>query len=344
MAEDPFSPRDPPKTLAERLGTTGNKIAELSKQAAQATKSAAAKVADASKEAAGKVADASKEAAGKVADASKEAAGKVADASKEAVSKTTKAVADAKEARREKKDEQLTKRIEETKAELKDDGHIPLTPAMITLPEFEEERMALMAEEHDILVDLVEHMHALSSRVDRLERTYKALAIEEKANRQLLKSPTADASEESSPATTSRGMTAALSLLGASLVWVVLLTGLDRYLASNEIMVFSSYPAEIPVWGLGAGSWVMFVLHQIGKTAPFLRVSKPMLVQTGLAVGITTVMALLLSNDTISTMSSVWTWGTAIAVAVLVSSSLVANAWRTTKNALTPNEESDIIG
>ena len=95
MAEDPFSPRDPPKTLAERLGTTGNKIAELSKQAAQATKSAAAKVADASKEA-----------AGKVADASKEAAGKVADASKEAVSKTTKAVSDAKEARREKKDEQ----------------------------------------------------------------------------------------------------------------------------------------------------------------------------------------------------------------------------------------------
>ena len=48
-------------------------------------------------------------------------------------------------------------------------------------------------------------------------------------------------------------MTAALSLLGASLVWVVLLTGLDRYLASNEVMVFSSYPAEIPVWGLGAG-------------------------------------------------------------------------------------------
>ena len=253
-------------------------------------------------------------------------------------------MADAKEARREKKDEQLTRRIEETKAELKYDGHIPLTPAMITLPEFEEERMALMAEEHDILVDLVDHMHALSSRVDRLERTYKALAIEEKANRQLLKSPTADASEEAAPATTSRGMTAALSLLGASLVWVVLLTGLDRYLASNEVMVFSSYPAEIPVWGLGAGTWVMFVLNQIGKTTPFLRVSRPMLIQTGLAVGITTVMALLLSNDTISTMSSVWTWGTAVAVAVLVSSSLVASAWSTTRSVLTPKDDTEIIG
>ena len=138
---------------------------------------------------------------------------------------------------------------------------------MITLPEFEEERMALMAEEHDILVDLVDHMHALSSRIDRLETTYKALAIEEKAARAR---PEATPTEEieTQPAT-SRGMTAALSLLGASLVWVVLLTGLDRYLASNEVMVFSSYPAEIPVWGLGAGTWVMFVLNQIGKTAPF---------------------------------------------------------------------------
>ena len=321
MAEDPLSPRTPPKTLAERLGTTGNRIAALSKQAAQATKLAATKVAD----------------------ASKEAAGKVADASKEAAAKTSKAVADAKDARREKKEEQLTRKIEETRAELKDDGHIALAPAMITLPEFEEERMALMAEEHDILVELVDHMHALSSRVDRLERTYKALAIEEKANRELNVQSSIDG-DAPVPVTTSKGMTAALSLLGASLVWVVLLTGLDRYLASNDVVLFSSYPAEIPVWGLGAGSWVMFVLHQIGKTAPFLRVSTPMLIQTGLAVGITTVMALLLSNDTISTMSSVWTWGTAIAVAVLVSSSLVASAWRATRAALTPNDESEIIG
>jgi hypothetical protein len=309
MAEDPLSPRDPPQTIADRLGSTGSRIAALSKQAAQATKNAV---------------------------------GKVADASREAAAKTGQAVSDAKEARQEKKDEKLTKKIEDTRAELKDDGHIALAPAMITLPEFEEERMALMAEEHNILVELVDHMHALSSRVDQLEQTYRALAIEEKANRGL-EAANNELDSHQSTETTSRGMTAALSLLGASLVWVVLLTGLDRYLASNGIMLFSSYPAEIPLWGIGAGSWVMFVLHQIGKNAPFLRVSKPMLIQTGLAVGITTVMALLLSNDTISTMSSVWTWGTAIAVAVLVSSSLVASAWRTTRDVLSPNEEIEII-
>lgn len=306
MAENPYSPSKPSKSLAERLGATGNKIAELSKQAATATK---------------------------------DAVSKVADAGKEAAAKTSQAVADAKESRKEKKEEKLTKKIEETRAELKQDGHIELAPAMITLPEFEEERMALMAEEHDILVDLVDHMHALSERVDQLEQTYRALAIEEKAKLKL----TAEKDDEKPAAPTSRGMTSALSLLGASLVWVVLLTGLDRYLASNEVMVFGSYPAEIPVWGVGAGSWVMFVVYQIGKAAPFLRVSTPMLVQTGLAVGITTVMALLLSDNTISTMSSVWTWGTAIAVAVLVSSSLVASAWRNTRNVLTPTEEIDLI-
>ena len=306
MAENPYSPSKPSKSLTERLGSTGNKIAELSKQAASATK---------------------------------EAMAKVADAGKEAAAKTSQAVSDAKESRKEKKEEKLTQKIEETRAELREDGHIELAPAMITLPEFEEERMALMAEEHDILVDLVDHMHALSTRVDKLEQTYRALAIEEKAKL----SESSVSQEEQTAETTSQGMTSALSLLGASLVWVVLLTGIDRYLASNEVMLFSSYPAEIPVWGLGAGSWVMFVIHQIGKAAPFLRVSTPMLIQTGLAVGITTVMALLLSDNTISTMSSVWTWGTAIAVAVLVSSSLVASAWRNTRKVLTPNEEIELI-
>ena len=306
MAENPYSPSKPSKSLAERLGSTGNRIAALSKQAANATK---------------------------------EAMTKVADAGKDAAAKTTQAVAEAKESRREKKEEKLTQKIEETRAELKQDGHIDLAPAMITLPEFEEERMALMAEEHDILVDLVDHMHALSERVDQLEQTYRALAIEEKTKLAL----SSDEEADKSPENTSEGMTSALSLLGASLVWVVLLTGLDRYLASNDVMLFSSYPAEIPVWGIGAGSWVMFVVYQIGKAAPFLRVSTPMLIQTGLAVGITTVMALLLSDNTISTMSSVWTWGTAIAVAVLVSSSLVASAWRNTRNVLAPTDEIDLI-
>jgi Na+-translocating ferredoxin:NAD+ oxidoreductase RnfE subunit len=68
-----------------------------------------------------------------------------------------------------------------------------------------------------------------------------------------------------------------------------------------------------------------------------------MLIQTGLAVGITTSMALLLTDDTISTMSNIWTWGTAIAVAVLVSASLVASAWKNTQKLLATNETMELI-
>ena len=308
MEENATPPQAFRETISERLTLTGSKISMLSKKAASATR---------------------------------EVAGKVAEASKDAIAKTNEAVSNAVESKREKKEERLTEKIEATQAELKDEGYIAPVPAMVTLPEFEEERMAVMAEEHDILVDLVDHMHALSKRVDKLEGTYRALAMEERAKVNGAKAEN-DAGSATLPAT-SQGMTAALSLLGASLVWVVLLTGLDRYITSNAWMLFETYPAEIPVWGVGAGSWVMFVLRQLGRSAPIFRVSTPMLIQTGLAVGITTMMALLLTDDTISTMSSVWTWGTAIAVAVLVSSSLVANAWRSTRKILKPQESMELI-
>jgi len=307
VTEDLFSPRQPAKTLASRLSSTGKKIADLSNKAAAATK---------------------------------DAAGKVAGASRDAVSKTGEAMSQAVEAKKERKEQKQAQKLEDTKSELREDGFIEKTPEMITLPEFEGERMAIMSEEHDVLVELVDHMHSLSTRIDQLETTYRALALEQHPNQN--EPSVADMTIQGNQPT-SKIMTSVLSLLGASLVWVVLLTGLDRYIASNSIMLFDNYPAEIPVWGVGAGSWVIFVLFQLGKAAPFLRVSTPMLLQTGIAVGITTSMSLLLTDNTISTMSNVWTWGTAIAVALLVSSGLVASAWRNAQKLLTPNETIELI-
>ena len=307
MTEDPLTPRQPPKTLASRLSATGKKIAELS---------------------------------GKAATATKDAAGKVAGASRDAVTKTGTAVSQAVEAKKERKEERRAKKLEDTKAEIRDDGFIEIAPEMITLPEFEGERMAIMAEEHDVLVELVDHMHSLSTRIDQLETTYRALALDQHP---ITMESSGSESSVKGHEPTSKVMTSVLSLLGASLVWVVILTGLDRYIASNSIMLFDNYPAEIPVWGIGAASWVVFVLFQLGKSAPFLRVSTPMLIQTGIAVGITTSMALLLTDNTISTMSNVWTWGTAIAVALLVSSGLVASAWKNTQKLLSPNETVELI-
>jgi hypothetical protein len=286
MAEDPLPPRDPPQTIADRLGSTGSRIAALSRQAAQATK---------------------------------DAMGKVADASKEAAAKTSKAVSDAKEARREKKDEQITKKIEETRAELKDDGHISLAPAMITLPEFEEERMALMAEEHDILVELVDQMHAMSNRVDQLEKTYTALALENKAHL------------ASTQRQASLNQPAILRILFVSVVWVGILTGLDQAFTSNSIQLLSTYPAEIFSWAIGTSLWVAYMVTIIGKAAPAFEPNRSTLIQFGLFTGIISTFLLLLSDDNIATMSTFYILGLGITLVVLLTSRLIT-------------DESEIIG
>ena len=319
-----------PRTLADRLAETGNRIAELSKQAASATKEAAGKVADTSKDVAVKVAGASKKAAGKVADTSKDVAGKVADAgkgaaekiagaSKDAVAKTTQAVANAKEERLEKKEEKLTQLIEDTKAELRDHGHISEPPVMITLPEFEEERMALMAEEHDILVELVDHMHALSNRVDQLEKTYAALALEDKAHLASRKRQV------------SINQPAVLKLLFVSVVWVGLLIGLDRALSASGVVLLSTYPAEIFSWAIGTSLWVVYLILQIGKAAPVFKPTGSTLIQFGLFTGVISTFLLLLSTDNIGTMSTFYVLGLGITIVVLLTSRLIS-------------DESEVIG
>ena len=319
-----------PRTLADRLAETGNRIAELSKQAASATKEAAGKVADTSKDVAVKVAGASKKAAGKVADTSKDVAGKVADAgkgaaekiagaSKDAVAKTTQAVANAKEERLEKKEEKLTQLIEETKAELRENGHLTDPPVMITLPEFEEERMALMAEEHDILVELVDQMHALSNRVDQLEKTYAALALEDKAHL------------ASRQRQVSINQPAVLKLLFVSVVWVGLLIGLDRALSASGVVLLSTYPAEIFTWAVGTSLWVVYLILQIGKAAPVFKPTRSTLIQFGMFTGVISIFLLLLSTDNIGTMSTFYVLGLGITIVVLLTSRLIS-------------DESEVIG
>ena len=286
MSEDPLSPRPIPPTLTERLAKTGNKIAELSKQAASSTK---------------------------------EAVTKVAGAGKEAAAKTSQAVSDAKESRREKKEDKLNQIIEETRAELRGEGHIQSTPEMITLPEFEEERMALMAEEHDILVDLVNQMHGLSERIDQLERTYKALALEDKRH--------VVAIEKNS----SSNQASVLKMLLVSVCWVAILIGLDQALSKSSTLFLSTYPAEIFSWAIGTGLWIVYLLSRIGKSAPIFKPNRSTMIQFGLFTGIISMFLLLLSDDNIATMSTFYVLGLGIAMVVLFTSRLVS-------------DESEVIG
>jgi hypothetical protein len=48
----------------------------------------------------------------------------------------------------------------------------------------------------------------------------------------------------------------------------------------------------------------------------------------------------MLNDDSMGTVSSVWTWGTLVTIVLLMGSSMIATAWRSTKK-LVSNKSDD---
>ena len=203
---------------------------------------------------------------------------------------------------------------------------------MVALPEFENERMEIVNEQHESQILMLEHMQRLSERVDILERRHKA-RLEElfdastediEEDEELL-----DAKQEIIGA--SEVMVETLHILGASMMWIVALIGLDRFMDGKNLMINSVYPAGAFVWSIGAFSWVLYLFYRLSKSG--IKIPLLIRIQTSLAVGLITVMGVLL-NDESATVTSVWTWGTLVTLGLLIGSSMVATAWKTTKKVV----------
>ena len=309
-------------TMAERLNATGSKLAELSKKAASATKSAVIKTTE----------------------VSIDAAQSATKASKNAVAKTNEKVKQAVQDSKDKRNEKREMKAQKAKEELLSEPILNDVPEMITLPEFENERMEVVNEQQTNQLLLLEEMQRLSSRVDTLERRQKNGV--KQMNNQLI--PVEDTPLESDSKKeakqmigTSEAMGEMLHILGASLLWIVALVGMDQFVTDRQLMLTSAYPADLLLWSVGSFTWVMYLLHRLGKSG----IKMPLLirVQASLAVGITTLMGLMLNDDSMSTVSNVWTWGTILAIALLLGSSMLATAWRSTKKLVGIRETVEII-
>ena len=309
-------------TMAERLNATGSKLAELSKKAASATKSAVLKTTE----------------------VSIDAAQSATKASKNAVAKTNEKVKQAVQDSKDKRNEKREMKAQKAKEELLSEPILSDVPAMITLPEFENERMEVVNEQQTNQLLLLEEMQRLSSRLDTLERRQKNGV--KQMNNQLIpveEGPLENDSKKDPKQMigTSEAMGEMLHILGASLLWLVALIGMDQFVTDRQLMLTSAYPADLLLWSVGSFTWVMYLLHRLGKSG----IKMPLLirVQASLAVGITTLMGLMLNDDYMSTVSNVWTWGTILAIALLLGSSMLATAWRSTKKLVGIRETVEII-
>ncbi|MAE79433.1 MAG: hypothetical protein CL967_06705 [Euryarchaeota archaeon] len=315
-------PNEKVSDLRARLSATGSKLSEISKKAATATKNAAITTAAKSKDAAQNVSAASKKMASKTNEAVK------------------KAVSDSKMKREEKRELKAQKTREElTSQPLLDD-----VPPMVTLPEFENERMNVVNEQQENQLLLLEEMQRMSARLDAVEKRQKALSSSQ------YPTSTADSAQNQDEIIETKsnemiGTSAAINemihILGASLVWIVALVGVDQYATDKQLMLTNAYPADLLIWSVGSFTWVMYLLFRLGKSG--LRIPLLIRVQASLAVGITTLMGLMFNDDSMTTVSSVWTWGTILVIALLLGSSLLATAWKTTKSLVGIRETVEII-
>ena len=263
---------------------------------------------------------------------------KVSASTKSAISKTNDAVKTAVSNSKARADARREEKAKKTKEDFSAEGIIDDIPPMVTLPEFENERMAIVSEQNENQVMMLEHMQRLSERVDILERRHKARLEELFEVKQKVEENEVSETENVPIIGASEAMVEALHVLGVSIVWIAILIGIDKYGDGKDIMLASVYPLAIFSWSIGAFTWAVYLLHRLMKSG--IRIPLLIRIQTSLAVGLITLMGVMLNDDSMGTVSSVWTWGTLVTIVLLMGSSMIATAYRSTKK-LVSNKSDD---
>ena len=254
---------------------------------------------------------------------------KVAESTKNMISSTNESIRTNVAKHKEKREQKNQEKLAAAREAIGKDGLMDDVPAMVTLPEFEDEKLEIVAEQNESMISIVEEMQRLSERLDAVERRFRNLGTNnEKKAGKISKVAETTTSKEIEPSPVMREV---IHLLGASLVWIVVLFGIDKYLSDNAVLLLDSYPAEIPIWGVGAMTWSYYLLRRLGNSSKALQLPKLLMFQTAIAVGITTTFGLMVNDETMTTVSNVWIWGTVIAVGLLFASSLIASAFSSTK-------------
>ena len=256
---------------------------------------------------------------------------KTSDEVSKAVDRTNQSIQSGIAIAKERKEQRREEKISMLQEGISDDGIIETLPDMVDLPTPEEkeaerlEQMAMFEAQTQTQLSIIEELQRMSSRLDDLERRNRALAAPDDSTIVAsTKLPTKRMKE-------GQVVTEALVVLGASLLWVVAILGLDQVITEQGMTSVGNVPLNPVVWAIGTSSWTMYILARVARVGPVLDAPQGLRIQTSLAVGITTLMALVFSDDTTAAMSNVWIWGTVGVVALMLTAGLIASAWRSTK-------------
>ena len=266
---------------------------------------------------------------------------KVANSTKSMVENTNNSIkatiSEQKEKRQQKKQERLT----QTKTELSEAGLFDDVPSMVTLPEFENERMEIASEQNETMITIVEEMQLLSQRIDAIDRKISSQYNKKSDLKEINDSDNQPINH--SQINKEYTINQIIHLLGVSVIWIVMLIVADWYSTEKSLQFDGQYPLRYLIWSFGTSSWIYYILHKLSKASKLLQFPIILNIQITMVVGITTLIALIAYDGSTNAISNVWIWGSTIAVVLLLSASILTYVWQSTKKLISIREEIEII-
>ena len=276
-----------------------------------------------------------------IADLSK----KAASATKSGIETTTEAIQSKVVETKERSKKKKEAKLESIKSEIKEEGYIDAAPPMMILPEVDAQQFELLNSQNEAQIQIVEEMVRLSERLDMLERRITKLgtALAKDVPMTTIVDSEPDVQPERREVRSGNVLVEVLNIMGASLLLLVSLFSADGYLRDNEILLLNTYEPSILLWTVGVFSWSMFLFFRMARVGTVLTVPILYRIQISLAIAMAAMMGMLLSEESLSTISSAWVWTTVLASAAIIGVSMITSAWRMTKQMVGIKETNEVI-
>ncbi|OUV40821.1 MAG: hypothetical protein CMA18_007970 [Methanobacteriota archaeon] len=270
---------------------------------------------------------------------------RVAQVTKSGIESTTGAIQSKVVESKERSKKKKEAKMESLKNDIRDDGFIDIAPPMMVLPDVDAEQLELMNSQNEAQIQIVEEMVRLSERIDLIERRLTSLgtAVTKNPIGATIEHSIVEEKPEKRIVRSGNVLVEVLNIMGASLLLLVSLFAVDGYIRDNELMLMNQYQLSIPLWTLGVFTWSLFLFFRMAQVGTVLTVPILYRIQISLAIAMAAMMGMLLSEESLSTISSAWVWTTVLASAAIIGVSMITSAWRMTKKMVGIKETNEVI-
>jgi hypothetical protein len=183
-------------------------------------------------------------------------------------------------------------------------------------------------------------MKLLSNRLDDLEKQLIRLG---KSKPEPSKEIQSEEQSEVDDANFSTIGNEILTFLGATLLTLVGLFGVEVYLDGKEVLLFNTVSLLTSIWTVTAIIWSAFLFSRIGHINPGLGFPMFLRVQMSFGVGLAVFALATLNGSDSQTITDGWIWISILSTTALLGASLLATAWKFTQSLVSVKETIEVI-